>query len=152
MSAATAARARGVCSSCINGRHDRCPAPNACKCTNCPGTDTTGELERLRKKTGVAPAKPAAPAKSNGAVVWEDPPPVRSGPGSRVFPEEVEAALRARPGQWARVRAFSRRTSASSVATRFRNGKTHLNKDEWELAARRVDGGSALWARFVGKG
>lgn len=143
---------RGVCSSCRTGRHDRCPAPTACKCTNCPGTDTTGETERLRKRIGTAPVVDSpAPAKG-GVVVWEDPPMDRAGPRARVFSQEVEDELRKHPGKWARVKTFEKPSSATSAAARYRKGESpHLKKGDWELVARRVDGGSALWARYVGK-
>lgn len=59
-------------------------------------------------------------------IKWEDPP-ITSGRGARVRPEEQDVidALVARPGQWARLRDFDieSRSAASNLGATIRKGE-----------------------------
>lgn len=112
-----------VCSPCLRGTH-RCTVPETCTCPEC---------------------HPAPPE----GFAWEDPPPrtrVRI-----VVGDSTVKALRSRPGQWARVKSWTTKSTASAAAKRIRDGKVPgLAVDDWEAEGRTTDGGSALWLRFVG--
>jgi hypothetical protein len=70
---------------------------------------------------------------------------------SPVTPEQV-AALKARPGEWARVKRYERPSSASSVAGRARKGYyPELAAGEWEAVGRTDGTASLLYLRYLGE-
>ncbi len=80
-------------------------------------------------------------------VVREDPP-ARKGGGTGGFIAKLGAALdevKESPGVWFRVANFPSKTQASG-----RQAACRKNHPDFSFAARRVDGGSALWARYDG--
>lgn len=82
-------------------------------------------------------------------IVWEDPP-ARSGPGGPNLLERVQPLLEElelKPDTWARIVTYTSTSGAGS-------GRKSLEKlglpKTFELVGRRHQGGSAIWARFVG--
>lgn len=94
-----------------------------------------------------APAAHEAPPESNG-LVWEDPPPPRTGKHSRVIasltPLIIE--LKRNPGKWARLLTLPAKSSANSTMSRFK--KTGVFSDI-EFTARVHGTGSALYGRYI---
>lgn len=88
-----------------------------------------------------ADAPPAPPA---AGLVWEDPPAL--GRTASMVPEvlAVAAQLRARPGQWARLRTFTGKTTASTLAGRLRK---RPDSADLEFRGSRTASGSALFGR-----
>lgn len=82
-----------------------------------------------------------------GAVCWEEPPPKRR-QGAPFLTPEVEAALRANPGRWARIKDYPTKTSADSARKRVVAG---VYGPGWEAEQRRTPTGSILYMRYVGK-
>jgi len=71
--------------------------------------------------------------------VWEDPPP--DGRGLVVLSVILDE-LRARPGEWARVAAYSTPASAGPIARRLKNAGA-------EATSRKLpDGTGGVWARW----
>jgi hypothetical protein len=116
-----------VCSHCLRKQHDHCTVPDTCGCPTCN--------------------PPAAEA-----VVWQDPPPSRTGTHKRVLTDEQEAALRANPQRWAMVKQYDKPGGATSTAYMIKKGKSAYVAAEWEATARRNDRGSQLYMRYVGPG
>ena len=83
-------------------------------------------------------------------MAWEMPPPIRRGtPG--VLTAEVEAILRAVPGEWIRLHYYKYASGASSAAKSMRSGKwPGIDPAEWEAEARKNGSGSVLYVRFTG--
>lgn len=79
-------------------------------------------------------------------IVWEEPRDSRLGADFDV----VAAALRERPGHWARVAdgLTASRTQASSLALGIRRGKYRAFKPPGEWEARSSQ--DVVWARWVG--
>lgn len=64
---------------------------------------------------------------------------------------EVLEQLAQHPNQWAVVQRFETRTSAGSTASLLRTGRRPTPPGSWEFEARRAeDGGSVLYARYLG--
>lgn len=80
-------------------------------------------------------------------VVFEEPPtPGRAAAADR-FAAEL-AAVRTRPGQWARIHTWSSPSSASASAKSLR---TKPPAGRWEFRGSKFgDNGSALYVRFIG--
>lgn len=85
-------------------------------------------------------------------VEWVDEVPKRWGPRTKpLIDAEMEAALRAHPGRWAKARTFPGSSSAHQARKRWRDNPQHLTPGEWEAEARKFpDGTSAVFMRFVG--
>lgn len=82
---------------------------------------------------------------------WEDPPEKRQGRVSLPWPVWARL-LRRRPGRWARLHDFPGKSSAYTVARRFRRGDyaPRFSDEEFELRPVATDTGSALFGRFIG--
>lgn len=80
-------------------------------------------------------------------VNWERPQPGVRTP--RSWDDALEA-VRARPGEWARVATYRGETSAYKAAQKLRRSPSLAGEaGSWEVAARRLpEGGSALYARY----
>lgn len=80
-------------------------------------------------------------------LVFEGPPPPRA---SRPELREVAQALRARPGEWARVGQF---VQADMLAANIKRGKpvVFAPKGSFEAVSRRINGEFFLYARYVGE-
>jgi hypothetical protein len=81
-------------------------------------------------------------------IEWGDPPGVRRTTDLLV---EITAALRSRPGQWARVLgpAPPRQIDNVRVALSVGNGKG-IERGEFEASRRTINDECFLWARYVG--
>jgi hypothetical protein len=79
--------------------------------------------------------------------VQEVPPPKRGGRTGAW--RAIADALRARPGQWARVAVYGNRNAAGSLASRINAHKTPFDGD-FKAAVRSEGGGSefAVYARY----
>jgi hypothetical protein len=79
-----------------------------------------------------------------GLLASEQPPPDRK---SSAIPDILNLVtdLRGQPHTWFRVAEFTSRQSASGVATKLRK-----KVPEVEWTSRSFEGGSILWARWVG--
>lgn len=79
-------------------------------------------------------------------VVWGDPPRSRQGGGRHSIIDALEL-LRAKPGEYARIRDYTRNTNASVAAAAFRK-----RYPEYDFTSRKLEGegevGGGLWARF----
>lgn len=111
-----------ICSHCLRGQHAACTVPDGCGCETC----------------------------NPPAVVWQDPPPSRTGTHKRVLSAEQEAALRANPKRWALIKEYDKPGGAASTAYSIKKSKSALATGEWEATARRNDRGSQLYMRYVG--
>lgn len=76
-------------------------------------------------------------------IVWEDPPPRRSGRPRGSKYRHVMAELENHPGRWARINNFASLNSASSQRVRLRK-----SFPEHEFVIRKTDSGGALYARY----
>lgn len=81
-------------------------------------------------------------------IVWEEPAARGRLP---MLTEAQKAALQKHPKRWARVKEFKAATSANGAASKHKKGMIGLPLAEWEFAGRKVEGGSALYARFIGR-
>lgn len=77
---------------------------------------------------------------------WSEAPPPRRHGGVPTLSPSTMAALRARPGQWAR-REYASKGGAAGAARRFKLGRYGTG---WEAEARMVGPRSVLWVRFIG--
>lgn len=91
-------------------------------------------------------------------LIFEEPPPrsvVASTPrldyGAHLG---VAAALRLRPGEWARVGAYMSPETSASVAYAIKSAVTraYLPAGSFEAVARTVEGENRVYARYVGGG
>lgn len=83
---------------------------------------------------------------------FEDPAPLQQQPrGSQI---EAAKKLRENPGQWAVVVKCSTRSSAASMATAIRRGRTSTWQPagDFESVTRTVDGEHLVYARYLGEG
>ncbi len=87
-------------------------------------------------------AKPLT-ATNRHELIWEDPPAKYSQRARSIFTVEVEEALRARPGEWARIAVTKSGATASSLNQRYA---------DFEFCMRRMpDGkGHGIYARCIG--
>lgn len=83
-------------------------------------------------------------------IVFEDPP--RGGRGY-IKHAPIAAALREKPGQWARVASYATLRHTSHVAYLMRSGrlKAYMPAGTFEAMGRTVDGVHAVYARYVGE-
>lgn len=81
--------------------------------------------------------------------VWEDPPPSARGRTSTDW-SALLAPLMAQPGRWARIRLYRGKTAAGTAAAELKSGKRRRPAGRWEFVGRKVDGGSVLYARYLG--
>lgn len=105
-------------------------------------------LRRRRRRSGVLARcrcrRCPPPSGSSNGIRWEVPP-GRGGANRKVerfrplIPE-----LKRRPGEWARLFDYDKPTGAASAATKLRQAFP-----DFEIVGRRVEGGSAIFARFV---
>jgi hypothetical protein len=82
-------------------------------------------------------------------LTWEEPPPAKQ----RSF-AGVGDALRARPGQWARIAEYPGRPVASMLVVRIRTGAVRYWQPagSFEAVSRTVDDKTCVFARYVGDG
>ena len=76
---------------------------------------------------------------------WEDPPAIRRGRKTVDWSKILEP-LRHNPNRWARVRNYDKPPSAASSVSGIRKRVG----PEFEVVGRKIDGGSAIFARFIG--
>jgi hypothetical protein len=80
-------------------------------------------------------------------IKWQSPP-RRSSPNASLFPEEVRAALKSRPGEWAVVHTTPTQSLAGSWRSRY-------GAEGFEFTSRAVRGSSPtqfeIYARYVGE-
>lgn len=83
------------------------------------------------------------------ALTWEEPPPA----ARRSF-IGVGDALRARPGEWARIAEYTGRPKAAMLASRIRKGQARYWEPagSFEAVYRTVDDVHFVYARHVGEG
>lgn len=83
---------------------------------------------------------------------YEDPPPARRGP-TRARTAEARK-LKERPGTWGLIGTYKSRTSAASMATCIRTGRTSTWRPagDFEAVSRSVDGEYRVYARYMGDG
>lgn len=95
------------------------------------------------------PAEPAEPAERTFELEWGAPPAPRRRPPLQI-PDATLAALKAKPGQWAKVRTYKSDNGAGTAAKILRD----RYGDGWENTSRRLPdgGGSGLWMRWAGPG
>ena len=81
-------------------------------------------------------------------LVWEDPP--RKSP-TEVFDGALDA-VKARPGEWARVRTYDSQSPAYAARKRL-HGARHRHDERWQFSVNRIDGdGWGLYARYRTEG
>ena len=78
-------------------------------------------------------------------IVWEAPPEPKSNQG-RVYGAKL-VEVQQRPGQWARLRTFTKASSAH-------NARSTINKrvkedERWEVYAARIEDGVDVWGVWV---
>lgn len=81
-------------------------------------------------------------------ITWEEPPP----PKQRDF-RGVPDALRAKPGQWARIAEYGNPGQAGMLVARIRRGEVSYWQPAgtFEAVARRVGDKHGVWVRYVGE-
>jgi hypothetical protein len=133
------------------------PAPAAAshgRCTTCATDHPPAEECPVFPPTPASPpAAPEAETEDEDQVVWEHPG-GRTSSVSRppISPGQVEQ-LRARPGEWARVRTYASPSTAYTTAGKLRRGKLTSPPGRWSWAGRRLkDGQGGLYAVFHGDG
>lgn len=134
---------------CNRGAHDGCRSSRACGC------DCHLDTPAARKLAGAPPLK-AVPADATGVdgIEWGDPPPANRA-GRISFEPEVLAALKARPGTWAKVHTYPSASGAYTVKRKLKAGDhRQLAAGEWEAESRntgtKAKPSSALWLRYIG--
>lgn len=81
-------------------------------------------------------------------LTWEEPPP----PKQRSF-RDVPDALRAHPGEWARIAEYDVRNQACMLVGRIRRGEVKYWKPagSFDAVARAVGDKHCVYARYVGE-
>lgn len=155
-----------LCPWCRTGLHHDCSNVN-CDCTHddhgddemtvvpCPHCDRScagpaGLASHIRSMHPEVlredPTREPPPDTNSGGLVWEDPP--ARGRDASLIPELVALIprLKERPGSWARLRTYKSATGAGGAKAKAKDAPelAHL-----EFRASRVDGGSALYGRYV---
>lgn len=104
-------------------------------------------MERATPSRGARPAvpPPLPPPPANG-IRWEEPPASRVGKTAKVLAEvrALVIELKRNPGKWARIKDYASASGAGSIRT-----KLVAAFPDVEFVARKLDDGSAIWARFV---
>lgn len=86
------------------------------------------------------------PAGRDG-IVWEDPPRRVNQASPEVF-DGVLDQVKARPGEWARIRSYDSQSPAYSGRKRLHSAR-HRHDEKWEFKVARIDGdGYGLYARY----
>lgn len=86
-------------------------------------------------------------------IIWEDPPPATRGRNSGQAMRDFAAALRARPGAWARWPNPIAKPTAYTTASEINHGRRPTFTPGFEAAARKMDDGSVgLFIRFKAEG
>ena len=82
---------------------------------------------------------------------WEEPPPAARGP---LGYEETAQQLKAKPGQWAIVATFPRRSNAGTLSHNIRIGRTAAWQPagDFEAVSRKVGEEVRVYARYLGEG
>lgn len=87
---------------------------------------------------------------SDNGIVWEEPPAPptskQKGKWLRLLRPLVE-----HPGEWARIREYTRGASAYAARQQLTSPRAILPPGEWEFAARQKDGKGYLYARYLGE-
>lgn len=79
---------------------------------------------------------------------WETP--RRPGKKGEMPSEGALAMLRAKPGQWARIKTCDGATRASALAKRWNTVEVEKDDPEYEFkGGKYMDTGSAVWARYI---
>lgn len=92
----------------------------------------------------IASTRPKAGEEDLVTPKWEDPP---NSWGRRPIDwAKILEPLRTNPNRWARVATYESRSGVGTAAKRARE----LVGADFEIVTRTVDGGSAMFARFVG--
>jgi hypothetical protein len=83
-------------------------------------------------------------------IVFEEPPRLEAYRWSSNL--DAAAQLRERPGEWARIGAYSTGTSARSMAQSIKTGQRRAwaPAGAYEAISRTVDGEHRVYARYVG--
>jgi hypothetical protein len=82
--------------------------------------------------------------------IWEDPPIGRGRRNESIW-LDILGPVTERPNTWARVRTWaSSKTAAHSAARSLRDGSFKMPEGRWEFQAKVFEGGSAIWARYLG--
>ena len=94
------------------------------------------------------PRRLAAVEDDDSGLIWEEPPTARR--GEPILTAKQERALRAREGEWARVREYPAKTSAGTAASQANKGKRAPDTGRWQWKGVKHGDGSALYVRFLG--
>lgn len=147
----------GPSSMCRNDEHALCATVKArCNCT-CHGRTPQMPPERAERATRrdtddrprpVRPVPVPVPRPANLAGVVFEPPPHFGRKPSKVELAPQLDVVRSRPGEWARIQTF---TAKSSAATKAKKLKDNPPDGRWEFKGCAIDGGSGLWARYLGE-
>jgi hypothetical protein len=121
---------RPTCRPCGRGAHDRCTLGEGCGCVECN-----------------PPEEPPPPV-----VEWAEPPRDRRRTAAILgsFSAAQVAEFRAHPGRWGIVGRYQAPTSATSRATKLRQGRDPSlpDVDGWTFHACKEGGGSVLYAKY----
>jgi hypothetical protein len=88
------------------------------------------------------------------SIAWEEPPADGRGQHERIAPwPEIADALKARPGEWARVTEGQKATTARTLAYRINTGKfvSFRPAGAFEAVSRKQGDGTFVYARYVGE-
>lgn len=87
----------------------------------------------------------------DSSVEWADPPPDNRGRPKNH--KEIAAQLKANPGVWAKVAAYSKAPSSATTAHIIRTArfKSYEPAGSYDAVARTVDGVHWVFARYVGE-
>ena len=81
------------------------------------------------------------------SIEWADPPPQRTGVGNSKW-LSVVAALKGRPGQWAKIATFGSPSSAQNLSREIRRGAGHwAPAGAFDAVRRDLD----VYARYLGE-
>lgn len=86
------------------------------------------------------------------SIVFEEPPASKRGAKSTRH-RDVVAQLKARPGEWARIRTGTTRASVDSCAQQIRTGRlvAYNPAGTFEAVGRTVEGAYVVFARYIAK-
>lgn len=154
-----------ISSPCVRGKHTSCQNPLSCECRCHHGEAGAVEAEpggNLHAVPDLSAAVdvPVVPVVDPDAGLEWGAPPRRYGPrkAQELLTEAQATGLRARPGEWAKVKSFNGPASAHKFRKNWSDRCEHRSRaverypaEEWEVIARKLaDNSSAVWVRYIG--
>src|SRR5579875_2135826 len=112
----------GICMNCRKGSHVLCTSPT-CTCWSAPAPHFHPNRSTEKKEKTVSapsPIRQSQETDDHPVLAWENPPPVRAGKSS--LEPGVFATVKARPGDWARVKEYASASGAYTAAKKIKAG------------------------------